>query len=56
MKTLGSCRRQRGGVLEFEGSLQSNLTHPIIATEEMDAQGGAYVMPSDYIDSSCCLS
>lgn len=44
MKTLGSCRRQRGGVREFEDSLQSNLTLPIVTTEEMDAQGGACVI------------
>lgn len=46
MKTLGSCRRQRGGVHEFEDSCQSNLILPIITTEEMDAQGGAWMITS----------
>lgn len=44
MKTLGSCRKQRGRVHELEDTLQSNLTLPIITTEEMDAQGGARVI------------
>lgn len=59
MNTLGSYRKQRHGFPEFEvGSgggvggwkpggqtgLQSNLALPDTTREEMDAQGGAYVI------------